>query len=384
MSRLAVELTPTTLRAARARRFGRGVSRAVEVPWSPERPAAGVAALQSALGTADSIALVVGLGLLHVARVDLPPAPHAERERMLALEPERYFLADEPVAVALAPGSQVAFAVSRSLVDGWTAAFTVWGPVTRIDAAPVAVARALGRDASGTFALDAGPDAGGLLTVDGGHAVAVRRIGAGGSTESARALPARAGVPAELLASWGAILGEDSSQDGTLWPDDRRRAADRLFTRRTLTAGLAAVAALVLAGASYDRWQERTLAELTAEGEQLTREAGPALESRQRLVALAEEVALLREVAARRPDPSAALAAIGLALPRDAVVVTAKASDADWQIEGTARSAASLVPRFDQAGPFENVRALGASSRFLDGNRSRETFSLAFRVPTRR
>jgi hypothetical protein len=42
--------------------------------------------------------------------------------------------------------------------------------------------------------------------------------------------------------------------------------------------------------------------------------------------------------------------------------------------------AAALVPHLDRNGHFEDVRMLSASSRFRDGPRTRETFSIALRV----
>jgi hypothetical protein len=379
MSRVAIELSGTSLRALRGGRF-QGAASVAEGAWNPEAPLAGVTALQKAVGPADVLVLVLAMDLLHVARVDLPPAPHEARERMLALEPERFFLSDEPLVVALAPESDVAFAVPRRLLDSWLAAFSAWAQVVRVEPSPVAVGRALGSEASGTFMLDAITGARTTMTVRDGRLVLVRS-GAEQFMEQEGAPPAtRAGVPSEQLAVRGGLEAEDAIQDGTLWSPAHRRGVQRLALRASLTAALAVVAAVILAGTGYDRWRDRTLVALSAEAERLASEAAPAIQSQQRLAALVEEAVVLRDVASRRADPGAALAAIGRALPDDAVLTQATSTDSEWRIDGTVRSAATLVPRLDAAGPFQNVRSLAASTRFLDGQRARETFSVAFRV----
>lgn len=379
MRRIGIEASATSLRAVVMRRAGWGIARCVEVPWDPEEPDAGVAALRAQCGHVDSIALAVGLGFTPVVRVDLPPAPHEERERMIALEPERFFVSAEPLETALAPDSDVAFGVPRQLLDGWLTALSTWAPVTRVDPAPVALARA-DRSATGTFLMDADAETHGVVTVDRGRLVAARRVRADDEVSQATGLPAPAGVPVHYLAASGALAGEDASQLGTLWAPSRRRTARRMLARQTATALLAAVAGLVLAGAAFDQWRERTLVALENEAERLTTEAGPALAAQQRLALLSRESEIARAVISQRANPAAALAAIGTALPQDVVVTVARSNGSAWQVDGTARSAASLVPSLDGNEVFSNVRSLGASSRFLDGSRSRETFSVAFDV----
>jgi Tfp pilus assembly protein PilN len=398
VSRLGIEATPATLRAVAMRRLGRGVSRCVEVPWDPESPAEGIAALGAQCGPVDSLALAVGLGFTSVVRAELPPAPHEARERMLALEPERFFATAEPLETALVPGSDVAFGVSRAQLARWVAAFESLAPVTRVDPSAVAFARALrpvaGRNgtrsdvlasqATRTYALDAGEGERGLITMRGSRVVSVRRV-AGDAEPDAEysAVPRIPDIAPTFLAALGAVLGDDASQQGTLWPVERRRAAQHTAARQMATALLAAVAGLVLAGAAFDRWRERTLVALEAEAERLTLEAAPALAAQQRLMLLAREDDIVRQVVGQRSNPAAGLAAIGLALPNDAVVTVARGTGSRWQIDGTARNVAPLVPRLDRSGAFENVRSLAASSRFLDGTRSRETFSIAFDVRSR-
>ena len=146
---------------------------------------------------------------------------------------------------------------------------------------------------------------------------------------------------------------------------------------------VAAVAGIALAGLSADRWRARTLEALQGEVTSRREAAAPgqaALAARSRLGA---EVALLSQGAPMRNTALGALAAISNALPRDAVILSVHAVGRDWQVDGTASSAAALVPVLDRDGRFENVRILSASSRFRDGPRTRETFSIALRVRPR-
>ena len=89
------------------------------------------------------------------------------------------------------------------------------------------------------------------------------------------------------------------------------------------------------------------------------------------------EAATLREVASRRADPLDALAAISAALPRDAVVLSARANGSDWQLDGTAADASALVPLLDAHQRFDSF--LAATSRYREAARSYETFSIALR-----
>jgi hypothetical protein len=141
------------------------------------------------------------------------------------------------------------------------------------------------------------------------------------------------------------------------------------------------VAGLSFALLAADQWRERTLRAL--EGDVAARREGAAAgeaaqAARARLDA--ESAYLSQAGATRRQGTLGALAAISNALPPDAVIVSARAEGREWQVEGTAASAAALVPRLDQDGRFENVRILSASARFRDGPRTRETFAIALRV----
>jgi protein-disulfide isomerase-like protein with CxxC motif len=196
----------------------------------------------------------------------------------------------------------------------------------------------------------------------------------------ASALPPAAGIEAAFLAAYGAALGVDDTNQGVLANASRRRAFNARRRRQLMTAALAALAGVSFATLTFDRWRERTLSVLEFEAARLAAQARPALDAQSRLSLLSRERVTLHEVSARRIDPSAALAAIGHALPKDVVVLSARSNGEEWRVDGTAANAAALVPALDKAGAFENVRSLSASSRFQDGVRMRETFSIAFRV----
>ena len=379
-ARIAIELTPSHLRAVIASGWRDAPGRTLDVAWSPEAPEAGVTALRAAAGAADAIALSIGLGLLHVTRVELPAAPEEARERMLSLESERFFATTAPAIVALAPGGAVAFAVDAGALQAWCDAFERWAPIVRIDATPTALARALGPNGGGDYQLDAGSDTFGFVSIRAGAVVAARRIPLSLGERPGVTLPTVSGVPGSHLAAWGALLGEDAVETGTLASTGQRVAFASRRRRRLAVAVLAAVAGLALAASAADRWRERTLAALSAEVAARRDAAAPGREALAARAALDAEVAALRRIGASRVGSLAALAAISSALPPDAVVLNARAVGREWQVDGTAASAATLVPRLDADGHFENVRILSASSRFRDGSRTRETFSIALRV----
>ncbi|MEO7964830.1 MAG: hypothetical protein ABIT38_13085 [Gemmatimonadaceae bacterium] len=383
--RVGVELTPTRLRAVVLSAWRSRVVRTADVPWNPQEPKEGVRVLREALGRGvdpESISLAVGIAQLKVARVQLPPAPDETREQMLAVDPARYFATTDAVVVALATGSDCAFALDAALADAWCSAFAEWGVVDRCEAVPCAVARALPVSTRGTFELasDEANSERGLLELREGRVAAARRVPRDISVEDTTPLPSHDGVAPEFLAALGAARGGDSSPTGTLASASRRMAFRARATRRLLTAGVATAAAMAFSVLAFDQWRERTLVALESEASRLGVSARPALDAQARLVALTREQSTLDVVSARRADPAEALAAISGALPREAVLLSARAIGDEWRLDGTSNNAAAMVPAFDRDGRFESVRSLSASSRFQDGARMRETFSIALRV----
>jgi len=381
--RAGVELTPQVVRVVRLAPYTRRVAQTIEIPWDPLRPADAVAALRSRAGRPRSISLAVGLGFLEVMRVDLPPVAPDERVRMIDLEPDRFFAAAgrESLVTTLAPESPIAFGAPAALIAAWIAAFETWAPVDWVEPAPIATARVLARQRDGAWRIEAGEDETGVLQIEHGRIASVRRARDAAAGSGARAVPAIAATPAPFAAALGAAKWQPRDARGVPslaaapW---RRRLAAR---RRTAIAAAAilAIMGIVFAIWAADRWRERTLAALEDRISRIETQAAPADTALRMLRSREAEAATIGDVVTNRADPFGALAAISAALPREATVLSARASGNLWQIDGTTSDASTLVPRLDRHARFDSVRFLSASSRYRDANRSYETFSIALR-----
>lgn len=255
MSRVVgIELTAGEARGVRLARWRASAAATHRVPWDPARPAAAIAELRAALGPADRIAIALGLGLLELKRVDLPPAPPAERERMLQLEPDRYFAStDRDLVTGLDDASGMAFAVARDDLTRWLAAFREWAPVERIEASPLAIARVVPGD--GHFVLDEG-DGASVIELRDRQLRAARRLPPHVDRNGARPLQSAGGVVAPFQAAVGVARGIDLSLTGQLSLPELRADTVRRRQRRVALLGVAATAAMLFAGWSYERWQE--------------------------------------------------------------------------------------------------------------------------------
>jgi Tfp pilus assembly protein PilN len=381
--RAGIELTPTAVRLVRLAPFTTRVAQTVEIPWDPSRPLDAVNALRAKVGTVQGIALSIGLGFLEVARLELPPVPALERCRIVELEPDRYFAAAnrEALAVTVAPDEPIAFGVSSAQLRSWRSAFETWAPVEWIEPAPLSLARSLATNGAATYAIEAAEEEVGVLQVARGRLVSVRRTLDQRAVTDARAIPATAAFPAPFHAGTGVARWrtERGKLAPALAPDEwRRHIASRQRAVLVLNA-LVAAAALAFAGWSADRWRERTLSALDERVTQVQARGAPADSALQSLRSRDREAQTIRELVATRPDPHAALAAISAALPREATLLSARATGNDWQIDGTTSDAAALVPLLDARPQLDSVRFLSASSRYREGNRSYETFSIALR-----
>lgn len=367
--RVGLEIAAHEIRGVVTRPWSLAPVHRFTVPFAFDAPDAAVAALRAQVRTPDGLWVAIGADLLLAARVELPPAPAAARESMIALEPDRFFPTSDALQVGLAAGSDVAFAAAADRLALVRRMLSSWAPVVRMEAAPVAVASTL--KVSGTFDL---PDGTGSIEVRDGSIGALRRAAIG------RPLPDDPRVPASHRAAYGALLRDDAGVEGMLL-DAASRAQVRARTRRSVaTAALGAAAALAFCIFSFERSRERTLERLTREAEQLAEQARPAIRAQAALAAWAHDADVARQLLTSRPDPSRALAALGSVLPPDVTILSARSTGHVWQIEGSARNAAALVPLLDADPRFDDVRSLAASSRFNDGGRARESFSLSFRV----
>lgn len=373
--RLALELAATTIRGVWATPWRTHPSRTFEVPWDATQPASGVAAIRAAAGAdPDALWLAVSPDFLLAGRPSLPPAPDEAREQMVALEPDRFFPTTTDVQVGLAPGSDLALAVERAWLDEVTRVFSALAPVARVEASPwCLVATGL---PDGNWALDASDPGRGAMTIAAGRLAGIRQD----APPTARPLPGLGSLPGSHRAAWGALLREDATLAGALMPPMARSQARRRIVRAVATAALGAAAGLSVLAASIDRWRQRTLDALESRATTLAPLAAPALAAQSAAQLTARERTLAHAALAERTDPTGVLAALGDRLPRDVVLTSVRANGREWQLDGTARDAAALVPLLDADRAFENVRSLAANTRFRDGRTTRESFSLAFRV----
>ncbi|MGQ0648790.1 MAG: hypothetical protein ACT4P7_14625 [Gemmatimonadaceae bacterium] len=378
-ARAGIELTPTTIRAVVAAAWRHAPARSFEVAWDPAHPESAVSALRLEHPSPDAVWMAIGLGFLHVVRVQLPPAPDEAREQMLSLEPDRFFASSEKLQVSLVPGGDVAFAVNATWLEHTIRAFEDWGPVIRVEPSPLAAA-AFDPAPSGVFTIEAAPDEQGIMELREGRIVSLRRVPASTPVAPAMSLPAADGVGSAWRAAWGAMRRDDAPFAGSFLGPERRAAARRRLRWSMATAITAAVAGLMFLLFSVDRARDRSLAALTQEADRLTGVARTAIDAHARLTLSQREGSIARNSLARRPDPAATLAAIGRVLPRDVVILSAKATGNEWLLEGTSRNAAALIPLLDADERFDNVRSLAASARFRDGHVTRESFSIAFHV----
>ena len=380
--RAGIELTPSVVRLVRLAPLTGRVAQTLEIPWEPARPLDAVNALRSKAGALQSISLTIGLGFLEVARLELPPVAAVERARIVELEPDRFFAAAtrESLAVTVTPDEPIAFAASATQVTSWIDAFESWAPVDWVDAAPVSMARALGSPSDATYAIEAVGDEVGLLQVARGRLASVRRTFDKRVVADARQVPAQDAIPAAFAAALGVARSKASSNEAALAPDEWRR---KLYARRRtalVMSVFAAAAALVFAVWSADRWRERTVSALQGQIAEVESRGAPADTSLRILRSRESEARTIADIIASRANPHSALAAISAALPREATVLSARATGNDWQIDGTTTDASKLVPLLDRNERFDSVRFLSASSRYRDANRSYETFSIALRV----
>jgi len=381
--RVGVELTPEVVRVVRLAPYTRHVTQTLEIPWDPQRPSDAVAVLRSRIGRPQGVSLAIGLGFLQVMRVDLPPVAASERARIIELEPDRFFAAAsrEALVTTVAPEAPIAFAVSSSLVASWTAAFETLAPVDWIEPAPIAVARVLAGQPDGAWRIEAGEGETGVLQIERGRITSVRRARDTAAGGNSRVVPATGATPAAFAAALGAARWQPQHTRGVppLAQDAWRRRLSSRQRTAIAAAAMMAIASIVFAVWAADRSRERTLAALDERVSELGAQAAPADSALRMLRSRETEAATISETAANRADPFGALAAISAALPREATVLSARATGNDWQIDGTTSDASTLVPLLDRHERFDSVRFLSASSRYRDANRSYETFSIALR-----
>jgi hypothetical protein len=414
-SRLGVELGPDALRGVRLDGWRGRRARVLETRWDPDRPDDAVAALRDGLGIAGQVAVALRLPLLFTKRVTLPPLPAAERRRIIRLEPQRFFpVRLEELVVGLGPDDLV-YAAREASLASWTRALEQLGRVEVVEPGPVALARAFRAHGvtEAVALLDDAPHGVGLVEIDGSAVTAVRRLYGtledAGAVLAGRETPPRAvylepwdelragtlaaalpearilpvpttrSVPAPFLAAYGTAMGVGRASPSDLRSDELSARARGRRRREVVTATAACTAAALFLAASADQWRQRTVERVTAETTLLRGRAGPALALRSELAALTAQSRAVGAIERDRPDPPSVLLALSQRLPRPAYIRALRLTAAGWQIDGYAPQAAAVTQALGSAAEFHDVRFLSAINRSQIGDRTYESFSIAFR-----
>ena len=418
MARLGVELGPRAVRGVRLEGWFRPRARAVEVQCDPDNPVEAVEALRQHLGPAHRIAVAIDLPLLFIKQVKLPPLSEPEKRNILRLEPERFFpVRAEELVPAVRGDDNLVFAAKEAALATWVAALEQLGPVDVVEPGPLALARALAHAqlTDAVVLLDGQADGIGVVEIREGRVTRARRMfgtlddaaaallengGASGpiyltpwSEDRVRVLgtllpeafvqplPTVADVGGPFLPAYGAALGigtKPNIPETLISPEFGARITVRW--RRELGLAVAAAAtALVFALASADAWRARVTPGLEASLQSLQQRAAPALALQNQLQALAREAQAIRQIERQRPDPLGVLLVLSKQLPAGAYLRGIRWSGAEWQIDGYAPNASRLVAQLGAAPEFKEVRFLSATTRGALGDRTYESFALAFR-----
>src|SRR6267378_3529039 len=408
MARLGVELGARALRGVRLEGWFRARARVVEVECDPANPAEAVEALRQHLGPARRIALALDVPLLFMKRVKLPPLGASEKRNILRLEPERFF----PVRA-----DDIVFAAKEAPLATWIAALEELGPVDVVEPGPLALARALARVqlTGAVVLLDGQADGIGVVEIREGRVTSARRVfgalddAAAVLLENGRAagtiyltpwnedrvralgallpeaivqaLPTVADIVGPFLPAYGAALGigtKPNIPQTLISPELGARITARWWRQLGLAVA-AGVAALVFALGSADAWRARATHGLEASLQSLQQRAAPALTLQNQLQTLDREAQAIRQSERERPDPLGVLLALSNHLPAGAYLRGIRWSGAEWQIDGYDTHASRLVAQLGAAPEFKEVRFLSATTRSALGERTYESFALAFR-----
>lgn len=421
-SRLGIELGARTVRAVQVpsgwERWRGARPQAVEIEWERDNLRETVTALREHLGSNGRLAVALDLPLVFVKQVKLPPLPTAEKQRILALEPERFFAArGDEIVVAAQPDSDLVFAAPEESVATWVSALEQLAPVVRVEPAPVALVRAVAKAGvtDATILRDVDPDGAELIVVRAGRLARVRRV-FGGLVAAARAvcaepapptriflspwseegarivaselggaapepLPAVNDVAAPFLTALGAAFTIDRAPDpgSSLAPGELTARIRARRRRERLVAIVACVATLLFAVASLDAWRERALATLQTGLPALRERAAPAVALQGEIQAVQQEAQAIHAIARERAEPLRVLAALSAHLPPGAYVRSLRFSGSDWQIEGYAPNAALVLAQLSRTPALSDLHFLTATTPVTVRQRTYETFALAFR-----
>ncbi|HSR42468.1 MAG TPA: PilN domain-containing protein [Longimicrobiales bacterium] len=405
MSVLGLELGPTTLRAVR---IDGNQPRTFETDWDPDVPAPALAAVAEALGRARAVTAAIDSSLLRVRHLQLPPLPAAERRRALALESDRYFAATEPLAFSLVGDQGLTFAVAKQRLETWMEALGELGPLTRVEAATVSVARALADAGSPAFDL-LRPVEDGLewCRVEEGRVMEARRVFGDPDTtvgeleiraegtvyldprwdgevphalESAITPNPREAVPPRFLGTLGAALRPAEGWDEGFVTEPFRREMERRSTRRRAGTVAALAAAVLFAVLSWGAYRDRVESRIDARIATLREAVAPVVALEEEVAGLQRSLAALQQIEESRVDVLRALGALTDRIPPDTWLRTIQVADNEWQIQGTGNDAAALIPALEVDPMFEDVRFVAATRRVQIENSTYDDFAVAFRA----
>ncbi len=119
--------------------------------------------------------------------------------------------------------------------------------------------------------------------------------------------------------------------------------------------------------------------ELATELRELQTKAAPALALRNEIGILSRQTQAVAQVETERPDPLRVLLALSSRLPSGAHLRALRLTGAGWQMDGYAPQAASVIEALGGAPEFREVHFLSATNRAQVGDRTYESFSIAFR-----
>jgi hypothetical protein len=368
-NRLGLEIGARVIRGVRLPK-----NSVVEIAYEPESIEDAVRALEEHAAGVRRIAVAVDLSLLVTKRIKLPALSAGERRNILMLEPDRFF-ADRAhgFVPAVHADSDLVFAVQDDLLATWITALERIAPVDLVEPAPVSLARVLKDD--GVVVCE-----GGYFEVVDGQVVNARRV-YGALPQATVTVEAIGDVPAAFVAAYSVARAADEPRDfATTLVAPQHANAIRGRRRRELgLAGVTAALALIFALTSLDAWRDRAVSAVDAGLASLKQRAAPALALETELETRAQRARAIRELEAERPMRLSVLLALSRQLPPGAFVRGIRGSGSEWQLDGYAPSAASVVARLGAAPEFKGVHFLSAMDHAQVGQKSYESFALAFR-----
>ena len=341
----------------------------IVVAWTPSAPLSALEALRSNIDGPSRLTLVVGMGLLEVARPELPPMPMSDVLDILLRDSDRYFPISDALALSCVDG--FAFGIPAARLREWIVAFAPLGSTSAV----ATVAGCL---------VSAGEDNDWVVPADENNEAHISIRDATLRAVSLQPLPPdRAALSSEGVSSRRAILRGALELSSAPLPQmlldiSLRHQIAATRRMRWSYSVLALCFALAAFGFSVNRWRAREVAATDSALEQLDAMAEPARQADKRLQTARRELALLSS--GSQDVTASVLSRLGQVLPADAFVQRLEWNGDTWQISGSADNAPRLVPLMDADSMFTDVRILAASSRFMDAGKQRESFSISFKT----